>query len=116
MSGALSRDASLQFERSMQSAPPHGLQEYNPMMQVPFWQNEAKKVNDFRARRPCRDFAYCLNERTQWAALLTAASQRLVSLKFALELPAVGDPALIVIGLPGPVFITQGPSAHVKHP
>jgi hypothetical protein len=46
----------------------------------------------------------------------TAASQRLVSLKFALELPAVGDPALIVIGLPGLVFITQGPSGQVKHP
>ena len=51
----------------------------------------------------------------------TAASQRLVSLtlgfgKFALEPPAVADPALIVIGLPGLVFITQGPSAHVKHP
>jgi hypothetical protein len=46
----------------------------------------------------------------------TAASQRLVSLKFALELPAVGDPALIVIGLPNLVFITQGPSGQVKHP
>jgi hypothetical protein len=36
-------------------------------------------------------------------------SQRLVSLgfgKFALEAP----------GVPGPVFITQGPSAQVKHP
>jgi hypothetical protein len=51
----------------------------------------------------------------------TAASQRLVSLtlgfgKFAPGPPAAADPALIVIGLPGLVFITQGPSAHVKHP
>jgi hypothetical protein len=36
--------------------------------------------------------------------------------KFALEPPVVADPVLIVIGLPGLVFITQGPSAHVKHP
>ena len=55
------------------------------------------------------------------AALRTAASQGLVSptlgfCKFALELPAVADPALIVIGLPGLVFITQGPSGQVKHP
>jgi len=54
-------------------------------------------------------------------ALRTAASQRLVSLtlgfgKFAPGPPAGADPALIVIGLPGLVCITQGPSAHVKHP
>jgi hypothetical protein len=36
--------------------------------------------------------------------------------KFALEPPAGADPVLIVIGLPGLVFITQGPSGHVKHP
>ena len=53
--------------------------------------------------------------RKEKAALRTAASQRLVSLtlgfgKFALEPPAIADPVLIVIGLPGLVFIMQGPS------
>jgi hypothetical protein len=55
------------------------------------------------------------------AALRTTAGQRLVSLtlgfgKVAPEPPAVADLALIVTGLPGLVFITQGPAAHVKHP
>ena len=53
--------------------------------------------------------------------LRSAAIQRLDSLslgfgKFAPGPPAAADPALIVIGLPGLVFITQGPSGQVKHP
>ena len=59
------------------------------------------------------------NDRRSGAA--TAASQRLFSPtlgfgKFAAGPPAVAEPALNVIGLLGLVFITQGPSAHVKHP
>ena len=42
MSGALSRDASLQFERSMQSAPPHGLQEYSPILPIHFGRTKPK--------------------------------------------------------------------------
>jgi hypothetical protein len=69
----------------------------------------------------CREQRFEERNKPQWAVLRTAANQCLVSLtlgfgKFALEPPAGADPVLIVIGLPGLVFITQGPSGHVKHP
>jgi hypothetical protein len=121
MSGALSRDASLQFERSMQSVPPQRSQEYNPMW--PFLAERSQKHQWFQSEmRPDAEILRIVwTKRTQWAALLAAASQCLVSLtlgfgKFALEPPAGADPVLTVIGLPGLVFITQGPSGQVKHP
>ena len=84
---------------------------------------DTKNINDFRARcAPCRDFAYCLNETNPMGGTADGCKSVLgfadlwVSANLRSNRLQVADPVLIVIGLPGLVFITQGPSGHVKHP
>jgi hypothetical protein len=47
--------------------------------------------------------------------MLLVSSAHLDLAIFALEWRAIADPALVVAGLLSPLFMSQGPSRHVKH-